>query len=232
MITSRAVEQVCADQFEGAVYLDKRYVHAVDADDYYFGGIARSGLATLQLLPDVEMPTVLDIGAGYGTFLREAMAWRDGKVRAIGFTAISNNRTVDEDIEWVFGDFQRPDTWQPSDTIQPESVDLAVASLTFQHFAHPLSGIESAYNSLRIGGHLLIDSFEVVTDPAVPETLDNLLEELKSNLGRWGANIGTENGTVYGRTLHLEKKSDQPIFSEIEAIAEEGDDQVYYRLTA
>jgi SAM-dependent methyltransferase len=231
MLSSDAVERACADQFEIAIQLDRNYVHAGDADEYCFGNRARSGMGVLRLISDIEAPTVLDIGAGYGTFLREAMSYRSDELRAIGFTAIQNDWTNGAGIEWVFGDFQRLETWSPDGTIQTGSIDLAVSSLTFQHFAHPLSAMSYAFDSLRVGGHLLIDQFEARIHPDYLAASEIILQDLNSRLGSWGGAVykDTDSNTVNGEFLHLVKKpEDTPLFEEIEAVVPEGDDRIYY----
>ena len=236
MITSESATLVCESQFETARSIDKSYMHALCASDYYFGSIGHSGLDVARLIRGIDDPTVLDIGAGYGTFLRELLAAESKKIkieRAIGFTAVPSYRTIDnEGIEWVFGDFQRPDTWNPSDVIQPHSVDLAVSSLTFQHFAHPLAALESAFNVLRIGGHLLIDRMEVLADPSNIELVNEIMGGLRPNLGEWAHKIDIDRASAYLdlRFLHLIKRIDDPLFPNIEAVAEEGSRQVTYKL--
>jgi hypothetical protein len=93
-------DELCKAQFELALELDERYLHISSADEYFFG--TAQGLGALALVPpSAAQMTLLDIGAGYGTYLHEAVQTPERNIRAKataskpkalnGFSAIFND---------------------------------------------------------------------------------------------------------------------------------------------
>lgn len=209
-MSSSVSEAACQEQFASAVRAVNRFVHASDADDYYFGGTV--GLGTLHYLPDdVERPAVLDIGAGYGTFLEAALDKSPRDIRAIGLVAVDARRCNNSPIEWVFGDFQRPQTWNPKDTLRPDSIDLAVSSLTFMHFADPIRGLRNALNLLKPGGHLFIDNMRLpVTPEHAPAVSELVIAGLQKNPGGFDFHSSyNENRHLFNIfNLHLQRQAE------------------------
>jgi SAM-dependent methyltransferase len=183
-------------------------VYAYHPDDYYFGALAKSGYSVLGLLPDNEAPRVLDIGAGDGLFLRGILdkpQYRD--VQALAFTALERGHSGDDTgISWISGDFQRRGTWKPNDAIRPESVDLAVSALTFVHLVHPLRALVNAYDTLSLGGHLLIDLVRFELNPDTPDVADLIVGAIVDNAVERPLQLDRDNQTMTIRGLHLTKE--------------------------
>lgn len=202
-------DRACEEQFSLATELVNSFVHAAHIEDYYFDAV--SGAGVLSVIPEeIAHPTILDIGAGYGTFLREVRRISDREMRTVGLVAVDGRRSDDERIEWVFGDFQRPETWTPGGTLELETVDLAVASLVFQHFADPLRALGNAIDLLKPGGSLFVDTIKVPHRQGEATLVQDTLEQsLGANAGRFGYSLhceddGIESLVVTG--LHYQKK--------------------------
>lgn len=159
MSTRVSVEMALENNFNGSLHREarKNWVTSPYNEDYNFGNRQLRGLGILDLIPvDTEKPVILDIGAGRGRFLDEAKRSDQRDLRAIGFNATDSFHGDYPNIDWVFGDFQRPTTWNPAGTLGEGSVDLAFENLTFMHLADPLGSIATAFHLLRPGGHLLV----------------------------------------------------------------------------
>ena len=156
---------------------------------------------------------MLDIGAGHGTFLRLLPHDGERNLRLVGLTAKERQSHKDrnDSIEWVYGDFQRPDTWRPSDILTDESVDLAVASLTFQHFVDPIGAVRNAMKLLRPNGHLLIDRICIDIDPDKSGEVSSIIENgFTSNFGEWDGAVVINDAKITCHNLHLQKTGEIP----------------------
>lgn len=225
-MSAASSDELCREQFKAARIADANFVHAYDADDYAFGvdpycGPVRGTLVTSVLPYEVQRnATVLDIGAGYGTFLEAVrhVALPGDNLRTIGFTAVRNSFTAaTQDIEWVYGDFQRPATWRPSGTLQPESIDMAVSELTYQHFADPLRALKNAWDLLKPGGHLLINDIRLNLHPnhskATVEKLYALFDRNRGSLSDDGWFDDSRHKPVHALAyahLHIHKNEPFP----------------------
>lgn len=205
-------ERLCQDQFETAVELVDRYVHASHVDDYYFGFM--SGLALLSMIPETDdHAVVLDIGAGTGKYLNEIGEASIRPLKKIGIAAIKSKYMYQDGIEWVFGDFQRPDTWEPKHVLRQSSVDMAVSSLTFQHFADPIRALQNANRLMREGGNLFIDDIVIpIERTTARRTIDEIESQLHANEGSYGF------GSAYNETRHELKLANVHIQKQTETI--------------
>jgi len=179
--TPPAILAVEIEQFENAVEMTRecRYVNVNFQDDYYFGSIFNSGVNTL-LATHSEVGkgfTVLDVGYGNGTFLREVAA-RYPSAHKIGMAAVSRDEFNDAVI--ITGDIARADTWESSAGTLPEpgSVDVAVSHLTFMHLANPINGLANVLRLIKPSGRLYIDHLRLSADPADFDVLENTLHEV------------------------------------------------------
>jgi SAM-dependent methyltransferase len=137
-------------------------MYAAEAQDYM---VSPDAFGHIMTMPGRSPLTILDIGAGEGTFLQALRRGSRRPIRAIGFTAVRSDGPEPEGIEWVYGDFQRPETWESERPLEPESVDVAVSNLTFIHMVHPLGALENAVRLLRPGGRLFADFASIRLDP-------------------------------------------------------------------
>jgi SAM-dependent methyltransferase len=157
MIYPQGAEERLRTQFGEAVArsTENRYYCASSAICYL---VAEPVLQEIDTAPGDGPLTVWDIGAGEGTFLAEAATVTRRPIRPIGFTAArAESAVMDEKIEWVYGDIQRPETWQPQQALQPDSVDVAISGMTFMHLRDPLGALANAVRVLRPGGYLAVD---------------------------------------------------------------------------
>jgi len=224
MTTVEQVERACEEQFTLAQspMLVRNYRYTPESDDYFFGGFIPHGtdvLGPVIWAADNNRASVLDLGAGKGTYLAKAIqAYGPDAIRPIGLTALAHPGQVDDRIDWVYGDIQRPNTWQPDDILLPESIDVAVSNLLFRNLVHPVRALANAIHLLKEGGEMFVDGIEIKLDPKTAQDAIGLIKQaLDVNTGSYGYGLHYDDQNLYQhvatiKELHFVKNTDEKIF--------------------
>jgi SAM-dependent methyltransferase len=100
---------------------------------------------------------VCDIGAAGGCFLSELPEGVEG----VGVSASDDrgDKFLDSPHaeKYIVGDVEHL-----SKLVEPNSLDVCVSRVSFYHLTDPLRALSQAYETLKVGGHLLIDQFFVL----------------------------------------------------------------------
>jgi 2-polyprenyl-3-methyl-5-hydroxy-6-metoxy-1,4-benzoquinol methylase len=97
---------------------------------------------------DVSGRTVLDLGCGHG-YMAAALAEYAGAARAIGVDIKSTpswSEHKDLRLSLLVGDMSK------ETVVAPESVDVVVSQVVFEHVARPVQMLAAVYNTLKDGG--------------------------------------------------------------------------------
>lgn len=113
-----------------------------------FEEVARRRIATLSRFVDVEGRDVLELGTGRGYTAAQLVA----SARAKSVVGIDVRTYPDwekhdpKTVRFIVGDLaSKP-------LVEPESIDVVVSAVVFEHVTRPIRMLEALYNALRPGG--------------------------------------------------------------------------------
>jgi SAM-dependent methyltransferase len=226
-ISKSLVEAACEVQYNNALWRhnEGNYAFRESLGIGYDGdeGVPEWAKSLGTIIEQADQPlAVLDIGAGDGSFLKGLLTQTSRIRRAIGFTAAVELRgKVAKDIEWVTGDFQRPNTWSPRFALESESIDIITSGRTFTFFVDPLRALENALSLLKPDGHVFIDHIDFHIERSQPRTASTIVNVLRK-LNQRGDEFNPEFGYFDQQTarlhelgVHLRKGSKNPTFPSI-----------------
>ncbi len=200
--------------------------------DYPYDGTARDVVIAGQDIRSViahriavspQPIDVLEIGAAEGAFVSELAAQHAEHIRCSGI-ALHGRREGSPAPTISFG-FDNADTLLlPSGilNVQAESYDVIFSSATFFHLTDPMGALAQAYDALREGGDLFVDSFVL---PGLSNAkISVVLEQMKDE----GQLVSYTDGPG-GFQLHLRKKSASETLS-VPVVYHENNGRLVYRL--
>ncbi len=209
MITSEQINTCCFDRYvqayEDTINPDSSYIYANGIEDYSAGlrGLDVRGLVS-NMKPKGGRLTVLDVGAGDGVFLRDVLATDPHGLHGVAFSAVRHPEQVQFEADWIFGDFQRPETWRPVDVLKEGSVDVSFSNRTYRHFVDPLGAMTTNIAMLRSGGSMFIDCALIYLAPNHADDVAKEIEdELEQAKGEHGFHLNYHPGNDFPY-LHLE----------------------------